>query len=212
MLWKGGTGQLGWFVFLFISMRARSFSPTSSSIEAKCKPVKKYKQANEKRKSEPVESPYGVGRYCDMAISPTISHLLWLRMYNFGGMLKEEWQVWHTAFCCEVHSTYYYKPYTCGQEFLLFFRRVILGCKIVCIAIVVEARNKKIPRRSRKKKVKKLCWSFSRGGGAARVVIFRGRLKLQYVGYYSTGGPRLVRFLANEVSQYQMNCTNWGLI
>ena len=137
-------------------MLAWSFSPmsefTGSSIEAKCKPVKKYKQANEKRKCEPVESPYGVERYCDMAISPTISHLLWLRMYNFGGMLKEEWQVWHTAFCCEVHSTYYYKPYTCGQEFLLFFRRVILGCKIVCIAIVVEARNKKIPRRSRKKK------------------------------------------------------------
>ena len=42
-----GTGQLGRFVFLFTSMQAHSFSPkgefTGSSIEAKCKPVKKYK-------------------------------------------------------------------------------------------------------------------------------------------------------------------------
>ena len=63
-------------------MQAPSFSPTSeftgSSIEVKCKPVKKYKQAREKHTSEPVKSPYGVGHYCDMAVSPTRSHLLWL--------------------------------------------------------------------------------------------------------------------------------------
>ena len=71
---------MGQFVFLFTTMRARSFSPTSdftgSSIEAKCKPVKKYKGAREKLTSEPVKSPYGL--YCDMAVSPTRSHLLWL--------------------------------------------------------------------------------------------------------------------------------------
>ena len=57
MLWKGGAGQLGWFVFPFTSMQAHSFSPTSEfmdlSIEAKCEPVKKYMQAREKRTSEP---------------------------------------------------------------------------------------------------------------------------------------------------------------
>jgi hypothetical protein len=71
---------LGQFVFWFTLMQARSFSPTSefmgSSIEAKCKPVKKYKRANEKRTSDPVKSPYGVGLYCDVAVSPTRSHLL----------------------------------------------------------------------------------------------------------------------------------------
>ena len=44
-------------------MQAPSFSPMSefpgSSIEAKCKPVKKYKRAPEKSTSEPVKSPYG---------------------------------------------------------------------------------------------------------------------------------------------------------
>ena len=83
MLWKGGAGQLGRFVFLFTSMRACSFSPTSeftgSSIEMKCKLVKKYKQASEKPTSEPVKSPLGVGRYSDMAVSPTRSHLLCMK-------------------------------------------------------------------------------------------------------------------------------------
>ena len=51
---------------------------TGSFIEAKCKPVKKYKWVREKRTSEPVKSPYGVGRYCEMAVFLTRSHLLWL--------------------------------------------------------------------------------------------------------------------------------------
>ena len=62
-------------------MQARSFSPKSefmgSSIEVKCEPVKKYKRACEKRTREPVKSPYGVGRYSDMAVSSTRAHLLW---------------------------------------------------------------------------------------------------------------------------------------
>ena len=85
MLWKGGAGQLGRFVFLFTSMPAHSFSPTSkfmgSSIKAKCEPLKKYKGACEKRTREPVKSPYGVGHYYDMAVSPTRSHLLWYYQY-----------------------------------------------------------------------------------------------------------------------------------
>ena len=64
-------------------MPACSFSPTSeftgSSIEANCEPMKKYKQACENRTNEPVKYPYGVGRYCDMALPPTRSHLLWLQ-------------------------------------------------------------------------------------------------------------------------------------
>ena len=64
-------------------MQARSFSPmsefTGSSIEAKCKPVKKYKQACEIRTSKSLKSPYGVGRYSDMAVSPTRSHLLCMK-------------------------------------------------------------------------------------------------------------------------------------
>ena len=72
---------MGRFVFLFTSMRARSFSTTSEFtglfIEVQCESVKKYKQAREKCTSEPVKSPYGVGHYCDMAVSPTRSHLLW---------------------------------------------------------------------------------------------------------------------------------------
>ena len=67
MLGKGGAGQLGKFCFLFTSMRAGSFSPTSeftgSSIEAKCEPMKKYKRDREKRTREPVKSPYGVSRH-----------------------------------------------------------------------------------------------------------------------------------------------------
>ena len=50
---------------------------TASSIEAKCNPDVKYKQACEKRTSELVKSPYGVGLYCDMSVSPSRSHLLW---------------------------------------------------------------------------------------------------------------------------------------
>ena len=72
---KVGAGRLGRFVFLFTSMRASSFSPTSefegSSIKAKCEPVKKYKQACEKHTSDPVKFPYGVGRYFDMEVPPT---------------------------------------------------------------------------------------------------------------------------------------------
>ena len=68
--------HLGWKML----MRACSFSPTSeftgSSIKAKCEPVKKYKGTREKHTSESVKSPYGVGLYCDMAVSPTRSHLL----------------------------------------------------------------------------------------------------------------------------------------
>ena len=71
---------MGRFVFLFTSKRARSFSPTSEftgvSIEAKCEPVKKYKRASEKCTSQPVKSPYGVGRYCDIAVSHTRSHII----------------------------------------------------------------------------------------------------------------------------------------
>ena len=33
-------------------------------------------QAREKRTSKPVKSPYGVQRYCNMAVSQTRSHLL----------------------------------------------------------------------------------------------------------------------------------------
>ena len=77
---------MGRFVFLFTSMQARSFSPTSeftgSSIKAKCKPVKTYKRACEKCTSKPVKSPYGVRRYCDMAVCPTRSHLLCFRNKN----------------------------------------------------------------------------------------------------------------------------------
>jgi len=89
MLWKGEASQLGRFVFLFTLMGARSFSPTSeftdSSIEAKCEPVKKYKRACENCASKPVKSLYRVGRYCDMAVSPTRSHWLCfpLPFHNF---------------------------------------------------------------------------------------------------------------------------------
>ena len=85
---------MGRFVFLFTSMRASSFSPTSeftgSSIEAKCEPLIKYKRSCETRMIEPVKSPYGVGGYCDMAIPPTRSHLLWLQevmAWAFGTFL-----------------------------------------------------------------------------------------------------------------------------
>ena len=75
-------------------MRARSFSPTSeftgSSIVVKRKPVKKYKRAPEKRTSKPVKSPYGVGRYCDMAVSPTRSHLLCMLPYPMIGIGLED--------------------------------------------------------------------------------------------------------------------------
>ena len=78
---------IGPIFFLFTSMLAHSFSPksefTGSSIEAKCKPVKKYKRDREKRTSKPVKSPYGVGRYWDMAVSPTRSHLLWFDPRKF---------------------------------------------------------------------------------------------------------------------------------
>ena len=90
MQWKGGAGRLGRFVFLFTLMPAHSFSPTSeftgSSIEVKCKPEKKYKQACEKRTSKPVKSPYGVGHYCDIAVSPTRSHLLWVQQNRQQGL------------------------------------------------------------------------------------------------------------------------------
>ena len=59
MLWKGGAGRLGRFVFLFTLMQACIFSPTSESrglsIEAKCKPVKKYKRTRKKFTSKPVK-------------------------------------------------------------------------------------------------------------------------------------------------------------
>ena len=46
-------------------MQAHSFSTTSefmgSSIKVKWEPAKKYKQVPEKRTSEPMKSPYGVG-------------------------------------------------------------------------------------------------------------------------------------------------------
>ena len=52
---------MGRFVFLFTLMRVRSFSPmsefTGSSIEAKCKPMKKDKRAREKHMSKLVKSP-----------------------------------------------------------------------------------------------------------------------------------------------------------
>ena len=61
-----------------------SFSPTSEftglSIKAKCEPVKKYKWVREKHRNEPVKSPYGVGCYCDLAVSPTRSQLLWFQL------------------------------------------------------------------------------------------------------------------------------------
>ena len=86
MLWKGGAAQLGQFVVLFTSMWARSFSPTSefmgSSIKAKCEPVKKYKGTREKHISEPMKYPFGVEHYCDMAVSPTRSHLLWCKDFE----------------------------------------------------------------------------------------------------------------------------------
>ena len=49
-------------------------------MEAKCEPVKKYKGVCEKCTNKPVESPNRVGRYCEMAVSPTRSHLLCLFM------------------------------------------------------------------------------------------------------------------------------------
>ena len=80
MLWKGGAGRLGQFVFLFTSMRAFTFSPisefTGSFIIAKCEPMKKYKGACKKSTSKPVKKN-GVGRYCDMVVSPSRSRLLW---------------------------------------------------------------------------------------------------------------------------------------
>ena len=85
---------MGRFVFLFTSMQARSFSPTIEftglSIEAKCEPMKKYKRACEKRMSKPVKSTYGVGRYCDMAVSPTRSHLLCIDINAIGVNLTQE--------------------------------------------------------------------------------------------------------------------------
>ena len=42
------------------------------------------KRAREKHKSEPVKSPYGVGRYCDLAVSPTRSHLLWIQQQKWS--------------------------------------------------------------------------------------------------------------------------------
>ena len=36
------------------------------------------KRWDRQRTSKPVKSPYGVGRYWDMAVSPTRSHLLWV--------------------------------------------------------------------------------------------------------------------------------------
>ena len=72
---------MGRFVFLFTLMQARSFSPmsefTGSSIEAKCELVEKYKRACENCASKPVKSLYRVGRYCDLVVSPTRTHLLW---------------------------------------------------------------------------------------------------------------------------------------
>ena len=80
MLWKGGVCQLGRFVFLFTSMRARSFSLKSefrsSSIKSKCGPMKKCKRTHEKQRIKPVKSHYGIGRYCDMPVSPTRFYLL----------------------------------------------------------------------------------------------------------------------------------------
>ena len=89
---------MGQFVFLFTLMRPHSFSPSSEfmgwSIEAKCKPVKKYKRAHDKCTSKPMKSPYGVGRYCNMAVSPTRSHLLWVgsnqKCYLLQGNIQKE--------------------------------------------------------------------------------------------------------------------------
>ena len=60
--WGRPFGPICFSVYFDVS---RSFSPmrefTGSSIEAKCEPLKKFKQAHEKRMSEPVKSLYGVG-------------------------------------------------------------------------------------------------------------------------------------------------------
>ena len=92
---------MGRFVFLFTSMQAQSFSPTSeftgSSIKAKCKPMKKYKGAHEKHTSKPVKSPYGVGRYCEMAVSPTRSHLLWVKQKHLSSLQKGRPCLWRGA-------------------------------------------------------------------------------------------------------------------
>ena len=37
---------------------------------------KRNARAHEKQTSQPIKSPYGVGRYCNLAVSPTRSHLL----------------------------------------------------------------------------------------------------------------------------------------
>ena len=118
---KVGPADWAKLIFLFSSMRARSFSPTSeftgSSIEAKCKPVKKYKQTREKRTSEPVKSPYGVGRYCDMAVSPTRSHLLWCSTNRNLVTLPCDWlNVWKNLnFQVRVSLVLYFRISIYGQ-------------------------------------------------------------------------------------------------
>ena len=85
MLWKGGAGRLGQFVFLFTSMQAVVFHLQVNSWacplmryaswwKSTSKPVKTYERAHE-------IPPYGVGHYCDMAVSPTRSPLLWSWYY-----------------------------------------------------------------------------------------------------------------------------------
>ena len=126
---------MGRFVFLFTLMSACSFSPTSEfmglSIEAKCEPVKKYKQACEKRTREPVKFPYGVGRYCDMAVSPTRSHLLCTGI-RFGLAMFLSSIFIYTAIFCIVG---YFKVIKTGQIFwselvLSAFSALIGPCRI----------------------------------------------------------------------------------
>ena len=99
---------MGRFVFLSTSMQARSFSPksefTGSSIKAKCEPVKKYKRAREKGAIEPVKSPYGVERYCDMTVSPTRSHLHLPLKLSFGSYIELLVKV--LQFTLQLNSSY----------------------------------------------------------------------------------------------------------
>ena len=66
-------GWLSWFLFLFTSMQACE--------KRMSKPVKNILASPLKTLVFNELTPYGVGRYYDMAVSPTRSHLLWTGGY-----------------------------------------------------------------------------------------------------------------------------------
>ena len=60
---------------LWVNSQACPSNRNASSWKSTSEPLKKHT-------SKPVKSPYGVGHYLDMAVSPTRSHLLWFQ-HNF---------------------------------------------------------------------------------------------------------------------------------